>query len=116
MRYGTTVIGDFLSPDGKWDALLLVRNGGAMTGYATQISIVEGGNRFARQVALFRASPVFVVDDNDGTVRWGDRGQLNLKLDWTSGTQLVVTYPERARVFRQEPAFRSVRIRYFPSR
>jgi hypothetical protein len=116
VRLGTAVIGDFLSPDEKWDALVLVRNGGAMTGYATQISIVEGGNRFARQFALFRASPVFVVDDNDGAVRWGDRGQLDLRLDWTSSTQLVVTYPEKARVFRQEPAFRSVKIRYSPSR
>jgi hypothetical protein len=61
LRLGTTVIGDFVSPDGKWDAVLTVRNGGAMTGYATAVFIVGAGNPLARQIALIRAAHVFVV-------------------------------------------------------
>jgi hypothetical protein len=115
VRLGTTVIGDFVSPDGKWDALLMVRNGGAMTGYATVLTIVSTGNPLARQISLIRAAHVFAVDDNDGAVPWGDHGQIRVKISWVSGTQLVVTYPEKARVFKQEPHLQSVDIRYVAS-
>ena len=111
VRLGTTIIGDFVSPDGRWDAVLIVRNGGAMTGYATAISIVSRGNPAARQIGLFRPN-LFVADDNDGAVRWGDRGQIDVKVSWASSAQLVVTYPEKARICRQDPSFRSVSVRY----
>lgn len=111
LRWGTTVIGDFVSPDGVQDAVLIVRNGGAMTGYATGISVVHR-NPLARQLALVRGANVFVVDDNDGAVRWGDRGQLDVKVSWLSNTQLFVQYPAKARVFKQETSYRSTTIRY----
>ncbi len=38
---GTSVVGDFVSPDGTFDAVLMVRNGGAATGYSTGISLVH---------------------------------------------------------------------------
>jgi hypothetical protein len=52
LRLGTTFIQEFPSPDGNWDAVLMVRNGGAMTGYATVVS-VNGDYWLARQFALF---------------------------------------------------------------
>jgi hypothetical protein len=70
VRMGTTVIADFISPDGRWDAVLMVRNGGAMTGYSTAVSVVRA-NRVNRQLelyALYRPVHVFVADDNDGAV------------------------------------------------
>jgi hypothetical protein len=111
LRLGTTVIGDFVSPDGVQDAVLMVRNGGAMTGYATGISLVHR-NPLARQFALIRGPNVFVVDDNDGAVPWGDRGQLNVKVSWLSNTQLLVQYSVKAGVLRQDTSYRSTTIRY----
>ena len=78
VRLGTTVIGDFVSPDGVNDAVVMVRNGGAATSYSTGVSLVTR-NPLARQLALIRRMNLFVVDDNDGAVRWGDRGQLEVK-------------------------------------
>jgi hypothetical protein len=115
VRLGTKVIGDFVSPDGVHDAVLIVRNGGAATGYSTGISLVPVRNPLARQLALIRGMNLFVVDDNDGAVRWGDRGQLDVKINWVSNTQLLVQYPAKARVFKQEASYQSTTVRYVPS-
>ena len=114
VRLGTEVIGDFVSPDGMRDAVLMVRNGGAMTGYNTGISLVPH-NPLARQMALFRRTNLFVVDDNDGAVRWGDRGQLDVKVSWLSNTQLLVRYPVKGRVFKQVTSCQSVTVQYAPA-
>ena len=117
VRWGTTVVGDFLSPDERWDAVLIVRNGGAMTGYATAISVVRA-NWLARELALcalYRPVHVFVADDNDGEVPWGSQGQINVKVRWTSPAELFVTYPAETRVLRADSKVNSVTIRYAPS-
>jgi hypothetical protein len=114
VRLGTTVIGDIPSPDSNWDAVLMVRNGGAMTGYATAIALV-GNNWFSRQIAAFWPKHIFVVDDNDGAIKWGDRGQIRVDVHWQMNGELIVTYPERARVIRQELWSDSVNVRYVVS-
>jgi len=116
VRMGTTVVGDFASPEGKWDAVLMVRNGGAMTGYATVISLVRNKNWVARQAALFWPRAVFAADDNGGAVSWGDKGQIKLEVRWASNTQLIVAYPEKARVFKQERNFHSLNVQYVVSK
>lgn len=112
IRSGTDVIKEVVSPDGYWDAVLMVRNGGAMTSYATVVAVVSAGNPAARQLALFWPTSIFVADANDGAVRLGHRGQLDVKVSWVSTTQLVVTYPEKAFVYRREPKFKSVDVQY----
>jgi len=111
VRFGTTVIGNFPSPDGKFDAVLMVRNGGAMTGYATVVSLVSN-NWISRQVSAFRLEHVFVADDNKGAISSGGRGQINVEPHWETSTELVVAYPEKARVFKQESRSHSVNVRY----
>lgn len=114
VRFGTTVIEDFPSPDAKYVAVLLVRNGGAMTGYATAISVVRA-NWLARELALwalYRPAHVFVADDNNGKVACGSQGQINVKVRWASTAKLVVTYPDKTRILRAQPRVDSVDIRY----
>jgi hypothetical protein len=114
VRLGTRVVGDFASPDGAHEALLMVRNGGAATGYSTGVSLISR-NPLTRQLALIRRMNLFVIDDNDGAVRWGDRGQLHVKVSWLSNTQLLVQYPAKARVFKQETYHQSTTVQYAPS-
>jgi hypothetical protein len=116
-RMGTTVIEDSISPDGRWDAVLMVRNGGAMTGYVTAVSVVRA-NWITRQLALcalYRTANVFVADDNDELVALGSHNELNVKLQWVSKTDLIVAYPDGARVYREDFRFRSVSIQYIAS-
>ena len=112
VRMGTTVIGDFVSPDHTLDAVLMVRNGGAMTGYATGIAVVLTRIPLARQLALTLGPDLFVVDDNEGKVSVGDRGQIDVMIRWLSNRQLLVQYPAKAYVYRQEPSYYSVKIQY----
>jgi hypothetical protein len=114
VRLGTTVIGDFVSPDGMHDAVLTVRNGGAMTGFATGVSLVRR-NPISRQLALIEHMNLFVIDDNDGAVAVGDRGQLDVQISWVSNTQLLIKYPAKARIFTQEASYQSTAVRYAPS-
>jgi hypothetical protein len=111
VRLGATVIANIPSPDGKWDAVLMVRNGGAMTGYATAIALVSN-NWISWEIATLWPKHVFVLDDNDGAITVGDRGQIRVDAYWQTNTELVVTYPEKARVLRQELKSDSVNVRY----
>jgi len=83
-----------------------------MTGFSTAIALVHTQVPFARQLALILPPDIFVIDDNNGKVPWGDRGQLDVKIRWLSNTQLLVQYPEKAYVYRQESSYYSVKIRY----
>jgi hypothetical protein len=109
-----TVISDSVSPDGEWDAMLIVRNPGAMDTFYTVVSVVKN-NLFSRKLELYLPSQEFVADNNDGKVEWGSQGQLDVMVRWASASQLVVTFPEKVRVDRADPNFQSVSIRYTKS-
>jgi len=112
MKSATFVVADIPSPDEKWDAMLMVRNGGAMTDYSTQVSIVPGASRLARGFAILRAGNVFIADGDHGAVVVDQNGLMHVKIAWTSGTELVIAYPPKARVFKRQTQFQSLTIRY----
>jgi hypothetical protein len=85
----------------------MVRNGGAMTGFATVVSVSDD-NWVSRQAALFWPKVVFAADDNDGAISLGEKDQIKLDVRWASNTQLIVTYPEKARVLRHERNLHSI--------
>lgn len=115
LRLGTNVVGNFPSPDGKWDAVLMVRNGGAMTDFSTQISVVGAHGFWARQFALCRPGNLFIADSNHGTVSSGDRGQIDVVIVWKSTRQVTITYPEDARVFKRLTSVAAVSVEYVTS-
>ena len=51
IRMGTDPIAGYVCPDGKWEALVMVRNGGAMDRFSTQISVVSTTNPVVEQLA-----------------------------------------------------------------
>lgn len=118
VRIGTTVLGEFPSPNGKWNALLMLRNGGAMGGFSTQVSLVRTGSVLPPQLALFRSGNVFIADSNHEAVPSGPQGQISVAISWTSNDRLTISYPHDARVFRQSKLVDSVTIEYstFPGR
>jgi hypothetical protein len=112
VRSGTEVVGDVPSPDGKWDVVLMVRNAGAMTDYSTQLSVIPAGGRLSREIALCRPGNVFIADGNHGAVAVDDRGSMHVDVVWRSPNLVVITFPESARVFKQERRFQSVIVNY----
>jgi hypothetical protein len=112
VKSATNVVGDVFSPDGKWDVMLMVRNGGATTDFSTQLSIVPAGSRLARETAICRPGNVFVADGNNGAVSVDHRGLMPVNVVWESGTQLRITYPPNAHVFKREQHFQMLTINY----
>ena len=106
VRSGTEVVGDVLSPDGKWDVVLMVRNGGATTDYSTQLSVIPAVGRLSRELPS-RPSPgnVLIADGNHGAVAVNDRGFMHVDVVWQSPNLVVITFPPSARVFKQERWF-----------
>ena len=112
LRSATTVVQDYVSPDGKREAIVLVVNGGGMTGYTTALSIVDAHSKLAREFAIMRGRRDFLIDDNDGVVRWGAKGEIDLNVRWLSDTAVLITYPKKARVIQQRDKDGEVAISY----
>ena len=113
VRSGTEVVGDVLSPDGKWDVVLMVRNGGATTDYSTQLSVIPAVGRLSREIALGRPGNVFIVDGKiNGAVAVNDRGFMHVDVVWQSPNLVLITFPPSARVFKQEGRFQSIIVKY----
>jgi hypothetical protein len=112
VRSGTEVVGDVLSPDGKWDVVLMVRNGGATTDFSTQLSVIPAVGRLSREIALGRPGNVFIADGNHGAVAVNDRGFMHVDVVWQSPNLVLVTFPPSARVFKQERRFHSIIVKY----
>jgi hypothetical protein len=112
LRSATTVAQDRLSPNGKHDAIVVAVNGGGTTGYVTAVSIVDAHSKLLREFAILRGRRDFIIDDNDGAVRWGAKGNIDLQLRWRSNAELVITYPRKARIIQQRDQDGDVAINY----
>jgi hypothetical protein len=111
INMGTTVINEATAPDGKWTAVTMVKNAGAASGYVTLLAVVGAHAPFRAQRAIL-SKGAFSVDDNDGAVHWGDKGQIALQIKWLSNQNLLIEYPHNARVIRQKETDGTVEISY----
>ncbi len=116
MRVATTVVADVVSPDGKWAAVLMVFNPGAMSDFSTHLSIVGARDLFSRQLAVYRRANVLVADTDHGAAPSGAQGQVALQLAWRTNTVLAVRYPEKTRIFKQVSRVGPVDVEYAVSR
>jgi len=95
------VVSDVHSPDGKARAVVFRRDCGATTDFTLNVSILratepltnEGGN-------VFRS-------ESDGKVP-----PLEVKVIWRDSSHLLVSFPRRARVYRQYGTRGAIRIDY----
>ena len=106
------MVQDHVSPDGKREAIVVVVNGGGMTGFVTAVSIVDAHYRLGREFAIMRGRRDFLIDDNDGAVRWGAKGEIDLRVRWLSSKALLISYPKKARVIQQRGKDGEVAISY----
>src|SRR5664279_5044250 len=67
VRMGTTVIGDFVSPDGRWDAVLMVRNDGLLYG-----NLSRENQLVCASACLVRIAPA-CTRVCGGRQQWGSR-------------------------------------------
>ena len=90
------------SPAGTKRAVVFESSCGATTGFVTHVSVLDLKEALTRS-----AGNVFIGDADRGVVQY-----MRVRVDWTSSDSLVVSYPARARVFRQEARVGGVGISY----
>jgi uncharacterized membrane protein len=95
------------SPQGTWIATIRVVNPGSSAGYSTHVVVARSYFWWPS-----RKTKVFVADNADGAVPLGSTGELAVTLRWEDDEHLVISYPARARVYRQEKTMGPVAIRY----
>jgi hypothetical protein len=98
---GNRVIETVLAPEGKTKALVFERDCGATTDFSTHVSILDGSEALPRT-----AGNVFTADGDHGAAT------MTVRVHWVSPNHLVVSFPARARVFRQQAEVSGVRISY----
>lgn len=84
------------SPTGKWKAVVFERNCGATTGFVTHASVLRADERLPNEVGN-----VLIAD-----------GDVMVRAEWKSLTELHVTYPRGAKILLKKQQIENVRITY----
>jgi len=103
---GNDVVSRKTSPDGQREAVMFQRDCGATTGFSTQISIIDAGDKLSGIGNTFRA------DDDHGIARAGDWGGPWAEMKWLSPDRLLIRYAAQSRLFEQGNHVEGVEITY----
>lgn len=105
-----TEIASALSPEGSRRAVLFERSCGATTGFSTQVSIVDPGERPKGP------GNAFVADSDHGLAVEGAGGGVWADIRWLSDDHLLVRHAAGARIFKSEPEVSGVKVIYATGR
>lgn len=112
IRSGTDVAQEIASPNGRYTAMLMVRNAGATTDYSTQISLAATKSLGFRFLAPGRPGNLFIADGDHGAVPVNGRGLMDVELQWESPSDLLIYFPPNARVYKQASKVELVTVKY----
>ena len=101
------VLAESPSPDGTFKAIVYERDCGATSDFSTQISVLRSWRSLSNS-----SGNAFVSDSNHGAAPSGPGGGPEVRLEWASPTDLIVSRHRLARVFLAEPQVGRVNIRY----
>jgi hypothetical protein len=97
------------SPDGRWNAVVFVRNCGATTDFSTHVSVLPAGTRLGKE-----PGNALVIGGDHKAVSIGVRGEIAVSVKWLSRNHLAIEYPPRCRVFKQSELVRGLSVTYKP--
>lgn len=82
------------------------RDCGATTGFSTQISIIDAGDKLSGMGNTFRA------DDDHGAAQAGNWGGPWAEIKWLSSDRLLVRYDGKSRLYEQDDHVSGVAVVY----
>ena len=108
-----TGINQYLSPEGKWKAIVFRRNCGALSWWTTEVSIVSASDG----VPKGDIGNVATVMDNreSGSFVSNSAGVIELRIRWLSDRTILVSAPRKALLWRKADhvgLFQRVEIQY----
>ena len=106
---GSNLVESKLSPNGKLKVLVFSVNCGAISDFATQISIVESDYKLRDN----DVGNIFSADSDHGIAKMNEsREIIELKTKWLNNQAIEIEYPENARIFNREENKDGVKITY----
>jgi hypothetical protein len=96
------ILNETISPDRQRRVVIFERSCGATTGFSTHLSVLSVGENLPRA-----AGNTFIADSNRGAAN-----PMFVRTRWQSPDRLVITFPERARVYLREVRIGSLNIIY----
>lgn len=94
------------SPGGEHSAVLFRRECGRGTGFSTQVSVLDRGEKPSD------GGNTFVTDDDHGAATLASWGAPWAEVSWLSPSRLLIRYDEKARVFAAEASVAGVAMAY----
>ena len=106
---GSNLVESKLSPNGKLKVLVFSVNCGAISDFATQISIVESDYKLRDN----DVGNILSADSDHGIAKMNEsREIIELKTKWLNNQAIEIEYPENARIFNSEENRDGVKIIY----
>jgi hypothetical protein len=97
------------APGGTRTAVLVVRDCGATTDYASLVAIIRPGAKVPRNRGI-----VFSADSGHGATIAQPNNALYVDVSWSDATHLHIAYDSRVRVFKHDTQFEDIQIDYTP--
>jgi hypothetical protein len=101
------LIGEHPSPDGKYKAVLFVRDCGATTGFSTQVSLLRSNAQLKNG-----SGNLFIADTDHGKIPSGQKGGPEVRIVWEGSKDIYIVHHENARVFKAEKKVNGINVNY----
>lgn len=101
------VLEEYYSPDNRYKVVVFERDGGATTGFSTQVSIIPAKSSLGN-----KAGNIFFADTNHGQAPSGKGGGPEVRVTWVGNETVILSYDKNARIFQHEKKFNNIRIDY----
>jgi len=100
-------VGEHTSPDGKYKAVLFVRDCGATTGFSTQVSLLRSNQNLKNE-----SGNLFIADTDHGKIPSDPKGGLEVRIVWKGSKDFYIFHHESARVFKAEKKVKGINVEY----
>ena len=101
------LVGEHLSPDGQYKAVLFVRDCGATTGFSTQVSLLRSD-----ELVKNGSGNLFIADTDHGKIPSGQKGGPEVRIVWEGSKDIYIVHHENARVFKAEKKINGINVNY----
>jgi predicted secreted Zn-dependent protease len=101
------LIGEHPSPDGKYKAVLFVRDCGATTVLSTQVSLLRLNAQLKNG-----SGNLFIADTDHGKIPSRQKGGPEVRIVWEGSKDIYIVHHENARVFKAEKKVNGINVNY----
>ena len=101
------LVAEHRSPNGKYKAVIFVRDCGATTGFSTQVSILRSNGQLKNG-----KGNLFIADTDHGKIPSNPKGSLEVRIVWDGSKDINIFHHQNTRVFKAEKKVNGINVNY----